>query len=119
MKITDVRIKLVEGNRQLKAFATIVIDDSLVIRDLKIIQGRERLFLSMPSREAAGRCPQCQSKNKLSAKFCNECGQQLLVSKDTDQKRYCDIAYPITGECRQLIEKTVLSVYEHELYAVT
>ena len=48
MNITDVKVIKKEVN-QLKGFATIVIDDSLIIKNIKIIQGREGLFIAMPS----------------------------------------------------------------------
>jgi len=39
-----------EDNR-LKAFATIEIDNCFKIRDLKVIKGNNRLFVSMPSKQ--------------------------------------------------------------------
>ncbi len=49
MDVTGVRIYPVD-REQLKAFATITIDDCLVVRDLKVIQGENGLFVAMPSR---------------------------------------------------------------------
>lgn len=49
MRITAVSIKLFEKDK-LKAFATITIDDSLVVRGIKIIEGRRGLFVAMPNR---------------------------------------------------------------------
>jgi len=39
-----------DGGR-LKAYATIVFDNSFIIRDLKIIEGDKGFFVSMPSRK--------------------------------------------------------------------
>ncbi|MBT4760709.1 MAG: septation regulator SpoVG [Bdellovibrionaceae bacterium] len=50
MKITDVKIFPVNEER-LKAYVTITIDDSFVIRDLKIIMGHSGLFVAMPSKK--------------------------------------------------------------------
>jgi len=50
MEITEVRIRPVDENK-LKAYCSITIDDSLVIRDIKIVTGKKGLFLSMPSRK--------------------------------------------------------------------
>ena len=50
MKITEVRVFPVESGGRLKAYATLVFDDSFIIRDLKIIEGDKGLFVSMPSR---------------------------------------------------------------------
>ena len=51
MNITSVKIFPV-NDEKLKAYATIVIEDSLVIRDIKIIMGKSgRLFVAMPSKK--------------------------------------------------------------------
>lgn len=49
MEITEVRISLME-DRKLRGFANITLDDSFVIRGLKIIRGIERYFIAMPRR---------------------------------------------------------------------
>ena len=49
MKITDIRITPVNQDR-LKAYVSIVFDHCFLVKDIKVIQGPERLFLSMPSR---------------------------------------------------------------------
>ncbi len=51
MKITDIRVRLVNNNEKLKAVASITIDDELVVHDIKVINGKDGYFLSMPSRK--------------------------------------------------------------------
>lgn len=53
LQITQVKVRPVpaEAGSRLKAFATIIFNDSLVINDIKIIEGKERLFIAMPSRK--------------------------------------------------------------------
>lgn len=51
MKITEVKVFLAREEGRLKAYATIVFDNSFIIRDLKIIEGNKGLFVSMPSRK--------------------------------------------------------------------
>ena len=51
MKITDIRVRLVNDNDKLKAVASITIDDELVVHDIKVINGKDGYFLSMPSRK--------------------------------------------------------------------
>lgn len=51
MKITDIRVRLVNNNDKLKAVASITIDDELVVHDIKVINGKDGYFLSMPSRK--------------------------------------------------------------------
>jgi stage V sporulation protein G len=50
MKITDVKIFPMDEEK-LKAFVSIVIDDEFIVNDIKIIQGAERMFVSMPSKK--------------------------------------------------------------------
>jgi stage V sporulation protein G len=51
MEITEVKVYPVEQNGRLKAYAQIVFDGCFIVRDLKVIQGDEDLFVSMPSRK--------------------------------------------------------------------
>ena len=51
MKITDVRLKKVDGHNRLKAIASVTIDDCFVIHELRIIDGDNGLFIAMPSRK--------------------------------------------------------------------
>lgn len=50
MKITEVKVYPVDDSGRLKAYATMVFDDCFIIRDLKIIEGDNGVFVSMPSR---------------------------------------------------------------------
>ena len=49
MEITEVRVFPVDEEK-LKAYASIVMDACFIINDLKIIEGKRGLFISMPSR---------------------------------------------------------------------
>ena len=51
MDITEVRVFPVTNEERLKAYATITIDNSFLIRDLRIISGNTGLFVAMPSRK--------------------------------------------------------------------
>ena len=52
MIITSVKVhKTEKEGSAMKASASVVLDDCFIIRDLKIIEGKERLFLSMPRRK--------------------------------------------------------------------
>src|SRR5881296_4389978 len=50
MEITEVRVFPVDEDK-LKAFVSIIIDDCFVVSDIKIIQGVNGLFVSMPSKK--------------------------------------------------------------------
>jgi stage V sporulation protein G len=50
MDITEVKVFPIQEEK-LKAFVSIVFDHCFMINDIKIIQGRDGLFISMPSRK--------------------------------------------------------------------
>jgi stage V sporulation protein G len=50
VNITDVKISL-RNEERLKAFANITFDDEFVVRGLKVIEGNNGYFVSMPSRQ--------------------------------------------------------------------
>ena len=50
MEITEVRVFPVDEEK-LKAFVSIIIDDCFVVSDIKIINGNNGLFISMPSKK--------------------------------------------------------------------
>src|SRR5213596_3496053 len=50
IEITEVRVSL-RNDDKLKAFVSITLDHSFVIRGLKIIKGNTGLFVAMPSRK--------------------------------------------------------------------
>ena len=52
LKISDIRIRLVtKDDSKLKAVASITIDECFVVHDIKVIEGKEGYFISMPSRK--------------------------------------------------------------------
>lgn len=52
MEVTEVRVFLAdEDDERLKAYATITFDNCFVVRDLKIINGNNGLFVAMPSKK--------------------------------------------------------------------
>jgi stage V sporulation protein G len=50
VEITEVRVSL-RNDEKLKAFVSITLNDSFVVRGLKIIKGNSGLFVAMPSRK--------------------------------------------------------------------
>ncbi len=54
MEITNVKVFKTNGeDSKMKGYATVTLDDCFVVRNLRIIQGDERLFVAMPSRKKA------------------------------------------------------------------
>lgn len=131
--VTEVKIERTPAlaGRVLRAFASVVIDDSLAVRDLRIIEGDRGLFVAMPSRKLADKCPKCSYKNYLDSRFCNYCGERLaddralpapgggvLAVPDGRPRRHTDVAYPINPAARRVIHEAVMSAY-HSVEAET
>ena len=128
MQLTEVRVNLCGGGNQvgrLKAFCSLTFDDTFVVRDVKLIEGPDGLFLAMPSRKLCDHCARCGEKNHLRARFCNGCGSRLDENRSMRQqhhgmgstrlKLHADIAHPINARCRSAIEQQVVGAYEREL----
>lgn len=122
MEITDVRVRIVDtssGDR-LKAVCTVTMDETFVVRDVKVVEGSHGPFVAMPSRKLSAPCQKCRTQNHLRAKFCNECGKHLPPAKipcddDGREKVHRDIAHPITSAFRQILQDSVLKAFEAEL----
>ena len=120
MEITDVQIKLIgEGDDRLKASCTIAMDGEFVIRDVKIIEGTNGLFVAMPSRKLTDHCPKCGHKNHLRSGYCNHCGGKLnegrWARKGAAAQLHAEIAHPINSDCRERLHNRVIDAYEQEL----
>jgi len=52
MNITDIRIRMLKNkDSKIKASASVTIDDCFVVHDIKVIEGNDGPFISMPSRK--------------------------------------------------------------------
>ena len=121
--VTEVRVKLTDDPRnKLKAYCSVTIDQSFVVRDLKIIEGHRGPFVAMPSRKLADHCPRCHHKNHLRASFCNHCGTRLDPDRAPKDGRgrarlHADLAHPINSATRIEVHKAVVRAYTEEVEA--
>jgi len=124
MQLTEVRISLCGQGGRLKAFCSLTFDNTFVIRDVKLIEGNDGLFLAMPSRKLSDHCNRCGEKNHLRARFCNNCGTRLNENRYMQYrngngparlKLHADIAHPINAACRLDLEQRVLRAYDEEV----
>ncbi len=54
MQITSVTVRKIEkGDTRMKGIASVLIDDSFAVHDIRIIEGDNGLFIAMPSRKTA------------------------------------------------------------------
>jgi stage V sporulation protein G len=120
MEITEVKIRKRDvSDGKLKAYVSITIDNAFVVRDIKIIEGKNGLFVAMPSMKLSIFCPKCKKKNPVGSRFCNQCGASMEgatmpVGPDGLPEEHRDIAHPITTEARDYIQKKVLDAYNKE-----
>jgi len=111
------------GSR-LRAFCSLTFDNTFVVRDVKLIEGNDGLFLAMPSRKLSDHCPDCGEKNHLRARYCNQCGGRLNEDRylqyrqgnhTSRLKLHADVAHPINARCRQQVERRVIEAYWREV----
>ena len=53
MEITDIRVRKMTSDGKMKAIVSVTLDNMLVIHDIKVIEGVEKMFVAMPSRKNA------------------------------------------------------------------
>jgi len=51
VEITKVEIRPMHNEGNLKAFCSVVFDDVFIVHSVKVIQGKDNLFVAMPSQE--------------------------------------------------------------------
>ncbi len=83
MKVEAKAYKVKERKNSVIGFAQIVIDDSFVVQNIVILEGERGKFISFPTKK-----------------------------DESLKKGYSDIAYPITKEAREQIQKTIIEAYD-------
>jgi len=118
MEITEVRVSLRESEgKRLKAYATITLDNSFVVRNIKVIEGNNGLFVAMPARKLKQFCPRCGKKVDVGSQYCSYCGVQLPPPRESEDSRHTthqDLAHPINQEFRDYLQSKVLDSYHDE-----
>jgi len=51
VEITKIEIRPMHNEGNLKAFCSVIFDEVFIVHSVKVIQGKEDLFVAMPSRE--------------------------------------------------------------------
>ncbi len=119
MEITETRITSVnKPNSRLRAYASVTFDNSFVIREIRIIEGKNGLFIAMPSRKIQRPCPKCNFKNPVTNKYCGQCGTELKPEQKNQrmvpQQQHKDIAHPINTQFRDYLQKKILEAYNQQ-----
>ena len=53
MNIKVLRLHRLEGDGALKAYTDILVEDGLIVKGLRVVEGRKGLFVSMPREQGA------------------------------------------------------------------
>jgi len=118
MEITETRISLIhKADSRLRAYASVTFDHSFVIREIRIIEGKNGLFVAMPSRKTQKSCVKCGFKNSVSNKFCGNCAASIAPTKGIKllaSQQHKDIAHPINTEFREYLQNKILIEYEKQ-----
>lgn len=120
IEVSEVRIKLAsDPDEKLLAYCSVTLNNAIVIKDLKIIQGEATPFVAMPSRKITDKCGKCGSKNHLRAKFCNDCGSKLRPNRAENDARgraklHFDLVHPICAEVREYVHQKIVEAYQDE-----
>ncbi|HPP66735.1 MAG TPA: septation protein SpoVG family protein [bacterium] len=119
MEITETRISPInKPNSRLRGYASVTFDNSFVIREIRIIEGKNGLFIAMPSRKMQRPCPKCNFKNPVTNKFCGQCGSEIKISEQKNSspgsQQHKDLAHPINTQFRDYLQKKVLEAYDQQ-----
>lgn len=52
MQITDIKVRKISQEGKMKAVVSVTFDNVFVVHDIKVIEGKEKLFAAMPSRKS-------------------------------------------------------------------
>jgi stage V sporulation protein G len=88
MNITDVRIRRLFPEGKVRAIASITIDDCFAVHDIRVIEGKEKTFVAMPSRR---------------------------LKDGTFPSHNPNIAHPINAETRAVIENAIMEKYNEAI----
>jgi stage V sporulation protein G len=53
MRVTDVRLRRMQPEGRMRAYASVTLDDEFVVHEMRVIDGPKGLFVAMPSRRSA------------------------------------------------------------------
>ena len=93
MKVTNVRVMpLKNGTGATKGYASITLDEAFAVNDIRVMEGKNGLFIAMPNRKG----------------------------KDKDgNEKYFDIAFPTTAELRKNISDAIINKFNETVSGQT
>lgn len=114
-RISEIQVMFCKNqyDSRINGFIRLVFDDSYLLGDLRLIEtntdGKNRVFLAMPSRYAELRCPHCNHRTPKRGRFCFVCGVALPEIGPLPRDHFhIDAFHPLTHRARQRLEGFVL-----------
>ena len=107
MRISDLRFVPDHSKSAVIAYATMVVDDWLVIKDVRIINCNQQLRVAMPNKERPTASP-CGHGNLRTANYCSVCGSRISERFGRKSAAFFDIAHPIDATSRRKMEQNIL-----------
>ena len=95
MEVTEIRVFLSDEDR-LKAYVTITFDNCFVVRDLKVINGNNGLFVAMPSKKKKDGSYK-DIAHPIHSDFRNYL-EKLVLEKYNDETKMVEAGFPIKKE---------------------
>ena len=95
MEITSVWVRKNKNEEsRMKAKVSVTLDDCFIIRDIRIVEGKNGLFIQMPSKRV-NRTPK--------------------ETEETEERvsNYVDIVHPINKETRTMFEDAIFEAYNN------
>ena len=101
MQITDIRVRKVNSVGKMTAVVSVTLDECFVVHDIKVIEGKERLFIAMPSRKTAegefkdiAHPINTELRDQLQTMILAKYEEALAeLPTDTEEQAYLDFAY--------------------------
>ena len=94
MEISSIRVKKINNGGSILGYASIQLDDCLVIHDIKLVEHDGKRILSFP--------------NKKIRKYVMESGNY------SEMNTFTDIVHPSNSEFRKYLEDEIFKVYDKE-----
>lgn len=116
MEVTETTIRLVEpplsSDRDgVLAFVSIVLNNELAIKGIRLVRVRGKILASMPNKERQRECPTCYVKNDITNKHCHACGSGMERFQ-TGDRVFIDMVHPVNSRLRQHLEDVLIQKYE-------
>jgi stage V sporulation protein G len=92
VEITDIRLKKFHDKGALLAVASVQFDNCFIVRDIQVVQLKDKRFISFP--------------NKKAMRYVMNNGEY------TEKYEHTDVAHPCTQEFRTYMENAIFELYD-------